>query len=661
MPRQTRTPSPQSSSGESPKVTQHATPFFDESIINSRISVVYPGTDGHFNLLVTDYDDKSQWHKVESSSSYAYNFLERKKEEAFTDELNLNSYFQERRMLFLGENEFAPQISCMYCRLPAQPRREIISCIRCSGKAHLQCCVKKKRCSETDSRFVCGTCVEKRATGTVATKSTRKTLPEFLDFASLEGFTEEVVEAVCLELYKIQMGETPGKRMARSLTSSSSSKDLRGVKIISGQTFLNEICQGNLSLAMVALQSTAIAGVLQWQYPSGLESNNTKLLKRGLDKDDKSIELLVAVPEIPLFYRSRNLVTAGCCAHSVLGFIAVSGLIKSAEVEEGNKFATILLFAARSTHVRSLEELVGFDPAWSIYDTVKDQTVSDEDLTDRRYFGFITGEKREELGAVYLRGDEEITRENFNSKRFLFYFKGCYSYLVSREHMPSPGKLLLGAAMRLLQQLNYAVVVLELALPTAEHLTDHGQGRHTETVIDHGYVRDKGRDQRRMIAKRDWPSWCPRTGDKVLACTANVAAYKTYRALGFCEHRAFNVLNLNSHPDYLYPVMGCVIRALPWNCIQEVLRGEVSSLKGIHGWLDASRIKARQLPPVVKNLQASDDNSSWTKNLKAFEEVLDYVKPSQLGMPASNGRVAAPKITSNNITTAKRRRIVSSN
>ena len=666
--------------------------FFGAEIIGEEIDIRYPDGDGFFLVRVSDFKENEGWHSISSVNQIpgkSLNYQSGQFEEEFTDLINLNRFWQERRVNFVGVSEDAHSM-CPTCRLQASPSFLCVDCSECHLRFHRRCLTTsngsaKKRSGRGRSRkssshadsddegFTCASCRSEAAFRRAPPSWLLERAPERRrdgastpitdsDYDRLIGWKDELVQEVNKELYGLcelaKRTEAPPRRF----------------RVISGERFLSHVCGSSSSLAVGALQSVSTAGVLQWYYESGHESENTKIIKRGLDPSDKAVELLVVVPEVALFPRPRSLPTPGYCAHAVLGFVALAGLIKTATTGElpdrsqGDrcKFAQVLLYASRSTHARSLEELVSAvsdrqGSGWGVVDLKTGLALQTPAcVQDKKEFEYFTQRRgvvdvnaarllvkqgkrsgapslspgtpqsprpsgvlirRKEVEAVYLHSGnnvrEEVTRENFDQKRFLFVHRGCSVGLLDSEYLPSPGRFTLAAGMRAAQRLGVQVLLLELALPLADLLRGHGQGRIIEKVLTGG------------PAKR--APWLPTQGQWVLPATANVAAYKTYRAFGFAEHEAFNKLAVNAHPDYLYPVLGCVIGALNWKDIKDVLTRQRSSLKGSEAWWDSAKKKRTQLPAIVSKLYEGSQKSAWMSDLHVFENVLDLVTPFKLG------------------------------
>ena len=640
--------------------------FFTDDIIGCIVDIRYHDSDGYFLCKVESYNELDNWHSVSSvnqSPGKTINFLTGQYEEEFTDEIDINVFWFDRRLQFVGLVEDA-HATCLLCKLQASPVKLCVECESCGLRFHRRCIVSpgNKRLSGGRSsspdrgldQYQCAQCKSEAAFKRAAPPAWLSDRPlerrrdgsntpiTDTDYDSLDSWTDKLVSEVNAEFYNLQPSTA------------------RKFRLMSGPRFLSLVCGGNLSFAIGALQSCSTAGVLQWYYESGHEAENTKILKRGFDASDHAVHLLVVVPEVVIFPRPRNVLTLGYCSHAVLGFVAISGLLKTANTGDSqrDRFAQILLYAARSSHARSLGELVSAvvdrqGSGWGVVDTKTGMALSaSEDVADQRLYCYQSSthrgsaeETRRELGAVFLKGEEEIIRSEFDPRRFLFAHRGCQLLFINHEHLQAPGRLALAAAMRVLQRVNCAVLVLELALPLAECVRGHGQGRQVETVVSHGGVRERGREQRKVVAGKNWPSWLPKTGDLVLSQTSNVAAYKTYRAFGFCEHEAFNSLSCNAHPDYLYPVLGCALVALSWQQLRGVFLRTQPDLHGLKGWVARAR-EIQQLPVVLKRLIVAESSkrvSPWTAELDKFEAVLDAVGQDRLGCrPVSPRRSHSP-------------------
>ncbi|NDC39569.1 MAG: hypothetical protein EBZ48_16275, partial [Proteobacteria bacterium] len=429
------------------------------------------------------------------------------------------------------------------------------------------------------------------------------------------------------------------------------------VLLVEGREYLESVCDGNMETAVQALQSCSIAGVLQWYYePGTVESENTKILRRSLTYQNTSEILLVGVPEVCISSRSRTSSLRQSLAfavHNTLGFVVVS---PSSSVLQGSdgEVGQILLFGARSTHVRGLDELLSVVKeggnsviCFSIWDTKIKAPLTIDHISDIQQISHIStpifpySEYPSNTSHQYIHPPttrsvrihgEELQAKDFPIRRFLLTSKLQQVPFMCPVFVEAPSRLLLGAAMRLLQDLGRVAVLLELALPVNGPVLRPGQGRHVHRVL------------------APQPLMIP-------CSTANVSAYKTYRAFGFGESAALLPLRLNAHREYLYPVMitGCGL--LTKEQVKSVVTRSVASLKGLQGWskkpppaetseetkrlLESVAREEKEKTRIVEELLKSGTKKSprvpertsekemYIKELGLFEYMIDRISASQ--------------------------------
>jgi hypothetical protein len=352
--------------------------FFGREIVGCLVDVQYPEDAGRFVCEVFDYNDDLGWHKIRSVNvsekpGFAYNFESNSIEEDFTDEIDLNSFFRERRVQFVGKDD-SPYIFCPLCKWQSGP---LVSCINCSGCGH----VVHTRCATRASNqeapedideclkaigeeYICPSCCRSSSHSPVPGVETRSTSPflptslnvplEASQYDDMSNWSEDAMIELNAELWDLQ----PDGR--------------RKYKFISGIDFLNNLCCGSVNHALTALQHCSTAGVLSWVYEDGSESENCRILRRGLDQNDESVNLIVCVSDISPTNQPRlssKPPSQAWCCHMTFGFVAISGLLKVSKTKDHSRklFGQILVFACRSTQVRSIDELHGVitERAWS--------------------------------------------------------------------------------------------------------------------------------------------------------------------------------------------------------------------------------------------------------------------------------------------------------
>jgi hypothetical protein len=635
--------------------------FFAEEIVGCMIDIHYPDDAGRFLCQITSYQAEQGWHVVKSvnSNSVAINFESNTTEEDFTDEVDLNAFWRERRIQFVGVND-CPYLFCPVCKWQAAPAIACIPCSDCGHLTHLRCAARAggiesiDLTKETISEYTCISCCR------TATKSPTFAAsadpngfsnnsgpgsgvsllsPTATAYDELHGWSSEVVKEINAEFWKLQPDGT------------------RKFKFISGTEYLSNLCNGSMNHAMVALQHCSTAGVLSWVYEDGSESENCRIIKRGLDANDNTVQLLVCISDLSPTNQPRlsfKPPSQAWCCHMTYGFVAVSGLLKTTRTRDSlrSQYGQVLIFACRSTQARSIDELhsVVAERVWSnwtvldntdglLIDTVEQvqtrasllytvkaipppcrtpeeifqlapqhsrtgrrgiaavQALEVKDKTVRQVLSEIVvpGGVRTRNGITTQSKEKVVVRENWDSSRFTLVHRGLNHEQAYLPCLPTPSRLMFGACMRLFQRLEYRVVLLELALPISDEVHHHGQGREVEVVTSHGFrsITRPGK----LVEKDqvyDWPGWMPKTGDMVLASTSNTAAYKTYRAFGLGEHCVWNSIGCNASQNYRYPVLGCVL--------------EQQSAGGVSAE-DIRRVSLRKGPPL-------QGINSWISSLK---------------------------------------------
>lgn len=694
--------------------------FFAEEIVGCSIDIHYPEDAGRFICQVVAYLPDQGWHVVKSvnNNAVAINFESNSTEEDFTDEVDLNAFWRDRRIQFIGVDD-SPYLFCPVCKWQAAPAVSCISCSDCGHSTHLRCAARAggiesiDLTKETISEYTCISCcrtanrsptfssspepnpysVAYNSATSNLTSSTSNHAAVPTGFDELHGWSSEVVREINSEFWKLQPDGA------------------RKFKFVSGTEYLNYLCNGSMNHAMAALQHCSTAGVLSWVYEDGSESENSRIIKRGLDANDPAVQLLVCIADVSPTNQPRLSfkppAQAWCC-HITYGFVALSGLLKTTRTRDSlrSQYGQILIFACRSTQARSIDELhsVVSERVWSnwtvldnsdgqLIDTVEQvqtrssllytvkaipppcrtpeeifqlapqhartgrrgiaavQALEVQDKTVRQVLNeiIIPGGVRTRNGITTQIKEKHVLRENWDPTRFTLVHRGLNHEQAYLPCLPVPSRLMFGACMRLLQKLEYRVVLLELALPISDEIHHHGQGREVEVVTSHGF---RSFTKPGKIVERDqasnWPEWMPRTGDMVLASTSNTAAYKTYRAFGLGEHSVWNAIGCNASQNYRYPVLGCVLEqegagGVSAEEIQRVSLRKGPALQGIKSWLPSLKKrhnKASHEPSVVSRLidgggfHLSDDTDTqdWMDSLKLFETVLDMSKPSRLGV-----------------------------
>ena len=675
------------------------------------IDIHYPEHAGRFICQVTEYNTEFGWHKVKSANTegLAINYESSTTEEEFTDEVDLNAFWRERRIQFVDKDD-SPFTFCPVCKWQAAPPVACIACSDCGHLTHIRCAARASGIESIDSseesleEYTCASCC--RGTGrspqlTVSTDphgftppGSPLTSPTASGYDDVTGWRPELVSEISGEMWDLQPSGT------------------RKFKFISGSDYLNNFCNGSINHAMIALQHCSTAGVLSWVYEDGSDSENCRIIKRGLDANDPSVQLLVCISDLSPTNQPRLSTKApsqAWCCHMTFGFVAFSGLLKATRTRDSfrRQYSQILIFASRSSQVRSIDELhsVVTERVWSnwtVLDTTDGQLIdtieqvkthsslvytvkpipapckTPEEVyllqpppqpsrSGRRGMApvppveFADKATRQVLNEIYVPGgvktrngqliqsvDKVIKRENWDSTRFTLVHRGMNSETAYLPYMPSPSRLIFGACLRLMQRLGYRVVLLELALPITDEIRHHGQGREIEVVSSHGFrsVTRPGKPvERDDVKDAFWPQWMPRTGDMVLAPTSNASAYKTYRAFGLGEHCVWNALGCNASPNYKYPVLGCLLEqdgagGLSRSDIERVSLRKGPPLRGIESWIPSLRrrhSRASHEPGVVARLLEgggfhADDTKDWMDSLRLFEQVIDQIRPSRLGV-----------------------------
>ena len=694
--------------------------FFGEEIVGCLIDIHYPEDAGRFICQVVAYQAEQGWHVVKSvnNNSVAINFESNSTEEDFTDEVDLNAFWRDRRIQFIGVDD-SPYLFCPVCKWQAAPAVSCITCTDCGHLTHLRCAARAGGIEsidltrETISEYTCISCCrtanrsptfsaspEPNPYSSLYSSSTHSSSTAFDD---LRGWSSETVKEIDAEFWRLQPDGA------------------RKFKFISGTEYLNNLCNGSMNHAMGALQHCSTAGVLSWVYEDGSESENCRIIKRGFDANDPSVQLLVCIADVSPTNQPRLSfkppAQAWCC-HMTYGFIALSGLLKTTRTRDSlrSQYGQILIFACRSTQARSIDELhsVVSERVWSnwtvldnsdgqLIDTVEQvqtrssllytvkaipppcrtpeeilqlaphnartgrrgiaavQALEVKDKTVRQVLNeiIVPGGIRTRNGVTTQSKEKVVSRENWDPKRFTLVHRGLNHELAYLPCLASPSRLMFGACMRLLQKLEYRVVLLELALPISDEIHHHGQGREVEVVTSHGFrsITKPGKVVERDQVY-DWPDWMPKTGDMVLASTSNTAAYKTYRAFGLGEHCVWNAIGCNASQNYRYPVLGCVLEqenagGVSADEIRRVSLRQGPPLHGIKSWLPSLKRrhnKASHEPSVVSRLienggfHLSDDSDTqdWMDSLQLFETVLDISKPSHLGVSPLTLNAASP-------------------
>lgn len=684
----------QSTSLAVPKRLTPSRRVFGDEIVGCLVDIAYPDGIGRFVCRVTDYVPEFGWHKVESvacSTDRSLNLQTGQLEEQFVDEIDVNTFWKDRRIQFIGPDD-DPYTFCPVCKWQAAPTVSCLTCADCKYRAHTRCAAffrpgRKPSCqvdcddsfhlvpSGPDQIWVCPQCKsESTSTSTplqTPAKRDEPTAKRFRlspskltlhsEYDELRMFSEEIVSEIALEFFETVQKAGHSRRF----------------RFVSGPEFLNRVCGGNVNHALTALQHSATGGVLTWQC-GDTESENMKLLRRGLDSRDKSVELIVALLEVSPCSQAKVSAhskppTAATCCQQTFGFAVVSGLRTGAQTGDDNrhKFAQVLVFAARSSHCRSLEEMVAVLTErqwshWSVLDTNDGQLIDycTEQLAESQSFLEYTTVSLDEatpstqriLDSVYLYQGvhtrhtasssevKKICRADFDPKRFLLVHRGQAVDYLAHDFIFAPSRLTLGCALRLLQSLGYRVCLLELALPIAGPVPRRGHGRRVLKVTGINGLRSC----KALISNDNpslWPPTLPQMGDYTLDTTANASAYKTYRAFGLGEHVSWSRLDVNNHCQYLYPVLGCVLDqnntgGVTAEKIRQLSVRGISSLNGIAGWLDTVDKRSsdiRAISELVKfdTRTCSVDDASEMRELQFFESILDRTSPNQLGVSYS--------------------------
>ena len=638
--------------------------FFADEIVGCIIDIHYPEEAGRFICQVTQYSSEQGWHTVKSVNKHgvAMNFESNTTEEDFTDEVDLNAFWRERRLQFIGVDD-CPYLFCPVCKWQAAPAIACIACSDCGHLTHQRCAARAggiesiDLSKETIEEYTCISCCRaSNRSPTLEPLHSPPASPTVTVFDDLYGWSAQIVGDVNSEFWNLQPGGA------------------RKFKFVSGSDYLQHLCNGSLNHAMTALQHCSTAGVLSWVYEDGSESENCRIIKRGLDPGDPTVQLLVCISDISPTSQPRlsfKPPSQAWCCHMTYGFVAISGLLKSTHTRDSlrSQYGQILVLACRSTQARSIDELhsVVSERVWSnwtvldnsdgqLIDTVEQvQTRASlmytvkaipppcrtpeeiiqlaplhhsrtgrrgiaavpplevEDKTVRQVLSeiMIPGGIRTRNGITTQSKDKVVERSNWDSRRFTLVHRGLNHEQAYLPCLQTPSRLMFGACMRLFQLLGYRVILLELALPISDEIHHHGQGREVEVVTSHGF-RSISRPGKLVERDQvdDWPQWMPRTGDMVLASTSNTAAYKTYRAFGFGEHSVWNAIGCNASENYRYPVLGCVLQqqaagGVSVDDIRSVSLRRGVPLTGISSWLPTLKrrhSKANQEPSVVTRL-----------------------------------------------------------
>jgi len=634
------------------------TMFFGSEIVGCLVDIHYPEGAGRFLCRISGYNPEFGWHKVSSvnvkesvhARPIAVNFEANSKEEDFTDEIDLNAFFRERRIQFVGKDD-SPYIFCPICKWQAAPLVACINCNDCGHLIHTRCASRSMEIEtgedidehiEQVQEYTCPTCSRSQNKSPSLEPMSSPTTPQQQPLSplgasyydNLNNWSEDLVATLDGEFWDLQQN------------------GLRKYKFISGVDYVSNLCSGSVNHAMIALQHCSTAGVLSWVYEDGSESENCRIIRRGLDPNDDSVQLLVCIADISPTNQPRmssKPPSQAWCCHMTFGFVAMSGLLKTTRTRDSlrDMYGQVLVFACRSTQVRSIDELhsVVTERSWSnwtvldnsdgqLIDTVEqvathsslEYTVKSipppcrtpEDMnpspqsirTGRRGMGTATTtagdliapppkENRQVLAEILVPGgirtrngqttstsDKIIKRDNWDLRRFSLVHRGMNYETAYLPFLPTPSRLIFGACLRLFQILGYRVVLLELALPISDVIRHHGQGREVEIVTSCGFrsTTRPGRPVDRDEVK-EWPSWMPSVNDMVLARTSNAAAYKLYRAHGLGEHAVWNALGCNASSSYRYPILGCVIEQENAGGIsrEEIVRVATRTGPALHG------------------------------------------------------------------------------
>lgn len=640
--------------------------YFAEEIVGCVIDIHYPDDAGRFICEVVEYNAEFGWHKVKSvnKKAVAINFESNTTEEDFTDEVDLNAFWRERRIQFVGKRDL-PFIFCPLCKWQAAPFAACIKCLECGYPTHIRCAARASgfdsfnMAEESMEEYTCASCcrglnkspqlgasaepnpysmrysTSSSSSNHAASNSQPQSTSSVYD--EICGWSEDAIRDLNYEFWDLQQNGD------------------RKFKIISGSEYLNYLCNGSSHHAMTALQHCSTAGVLSWVYEDGSESDNCRIIKRGLDANDTTVQLLVCVSDLSPTNHARlssKPPSQAWCCHMTFGFVAISGLLKTTRTRDSlrSQYGQILVFACRSSQVRSIDELhsVITERVWSnwtvldnsdgqLIDTVDQVSTHSslvytvksipapcrtpeeiyllhppsrcgrrgmapvppaevKDKSTRQLLNeiFVSGGIRTRNGQSFQIKEKVISRSNWDATRFTLVHRGMNHEVAYLPIHATPSRLLFGACLRLFQTLEYRVVLLELALPISDEVRHHGQGREVEVVTSHGFsslIRPGKPVERDHVSQ--WPSWMPSTGDMVLAPTTNAAAYKTYRAFGLAEHAVWNAIGCNASQNYKYPVLGCVLEqegagGLSKAEIQRVaLRQGTTGLGGIESWISS--------------------------------------------------------------------------
>lgn len=632
--------------------------FFAEEIIGCTIDIHYPEDAGRFLCEVVEYSPRFGWHKVKSvnNKSVAINFESNSTEEDFTDEVDLNAFWRERRVQFVGKSD-CPFLYCPLCKWQAAPAVACIKCLECGQLTHIRCAARASgfesfnMAEESMEEYTCASCcrmLSKSPQLTASLDPLRSALSSPTTSAAYDqmsvDWTDQVLSELNGEFWDLQ------------------SNGQRKFKFISGSDYLQNLCNGSSNHAMTALQHCSTAGVLSWVYEDGSESENCRIIKRGLDPTDSTVQLLVCIADLSPTNQPRmssKPPSQAWCCHMTFGFVAMSGLLKTTRTKDVYRslYGHILIFACRSSQVRSIDELhsVISERVWSnwtvldnsdgqLIDTVEQvsthcslvYTVKSipppcktpeeiyllnpppsrsgrrgmapvppagvKDKSSRQVLNeiFVPGGVRTRNGQTYQNKEKVITRSDWDPTRFTLVHRGMNYETAYLPLLPTPSRLLFGASLRLFQKLGYRVVLLELALPISDEIRHHGQGREVEVVTSHGFSSlSKPVERADHVSDADWPAWMPRTGDMVLAPTTNAAAYKTYRAFGLAEHAVWNQIGCNASQNYKYPVLGCVLEqqnagGLSKSDIERVALRQGAPLRGIESWIPSLKKRRKR-------------------------------------------------------------------
>jgi hypothetical protein len=523
-------------------IASMAPPVLDDAIIGELVDILYPDV-GRFTCEVLGYCPETSWHKIisvpnseKSSNSsedvlFSLNKSTNQLEEQFTDEIDLNLWFREKKVYF--RNSLMKAV-CHHCDLQIVNRKFLFE-----GGRH----VFHASCwEEIGSRSVVSPMVQIKIGGKrVRSLSMDALLP-------------------------------PAEKKLRKSSASSVVKCKHDLIVngewcfLDAQQYLSWLCHDSIDTAMNGLISSALTNL-----HFGENSPNYLILKSALSISSSNptpYKLLVAVRTDDLLYPS-NRHNGSSVKDLVYGFGAYT--ITGDSDYTGDKSTVdgkVLLYTARSSHVRTIEELrdVLNSTHWIIYDEIHGITYHNDILVDEitdSYTG-INIYKEETINYIlsglkishnrhhntrhhcHMQKQESITisRSSFNPKQFKLITNGhtTNAHSHSSSFIASPSRLLFGEMLKSMCLVVNNMITLELALPINGLVKTHGMGRRVQYVIDS--------TQPEMVNKL------------TMETTSNISAYKLYRSFGFGEHYTFNQMNINQNKEeYKYPVMACNVKS----------------------------------------------------------------------------------------------------